>query len=449
MKWFPGLKYLLFVIASMSAAGAVRAGDQTSPRSAISVPDVPQNDSGAGPTDPSTSGSAAQLTPSSTSPSNVPPKSPDPAPLSSSQSALAGSWAARALHKELMATLDRPPTPPERDSKNEAKALLDEKRVSAYRKKIALAAGGSKHELKARLALAAHYRASGKAQAVIEVLRPAMASLSRKGLLLLAEAYHEKKEYLDETRVLETLIARDKNDHVAHHLLAVTHAASGRRDEALKKYEAAKKINPKYLPPQEELLREAKRAGFLHDSIQAVQDMIENFGPRARFISELCLLYAHEAFFDKALEVCKDAITRDPKRDLNHVILALVVREKDGPDASEKIFRQAAKQFPRSEPAQWAAGEITLERGNYPSALTYFRRAVKAGAGSARAWNGLARSAFELKKLSEALKAFERTCALERGSMKDFHKATSLLRNRSDLLWVKRFEAGLAKCVGE
>ena len=58
----------------------------------------------------------------------------------------------------------------------------------------------------ARITKAAASLKAGKALDVIANLKPVAAELPRQGLLILAKAYRQQKNYLDETRVLEVAL---------------------------------------------------------------------------------------------------------------------------------------------------------------------------------------------------------------------------------------------------
>lgn len=322
------------------------------------------------------------------------------------------------------------------------KAKLGATAIAALRSKI------SKNEMdiKSRMRLADHYEYVNDPEKQVELLRPLKHQLPRKGLLQLARAFRALKNHLDEIRVIQFLLTQNAADYVAISALGDAYGSLGKRDEAIHQFEEAKRINPRYLPPYEGLLRENKRAGFLTDAIQAAVDMMKIFGEKPSFYSELCLLYAHNAFLEKAIETCKQAIIKNPNDPLNHVFLALTLQDKEGPAASEKIINKAAQQFQKSELAQYTAGELAWERKNAPAAHKYFQQAIRIDPKALRSLLGLARSAFELQIYPESIEAFTRACLTNRVMVHEFRRSASILRLQNNFGWAKRFDDGLRKC---
>ncbi len=348
------------------------------------------------------------------------------------------TWSTKALADEVALSARNPETKPKRKKG----AALPESKIAELRTRIAR----DEKDIKTRLKLAEHYEAEQQPGKMVELLRPVAADLSRKGLLLLARAYQLQKDYKEEIRVLEILRARKEKDYHVQYSLGVAYSNFGDRASAIDRLEESRRLNGRYYPAYEALLRETKRDSRWNDALSIAQDTVGKFGGKAKYMGELCLLYAFNGYLEKADEVCRTALSKDPRNPRTHVVLALVVKDKDGLDASERILKKAAHQFPSSELAQWAAAELYWEKKNQFAALKHYRAAVKAEPDSARSQIGLARAAFEEKRYEEALRAFVRACVLNRVYVQDLRKSASALRRAANSEWSSKYDGAIGKC---
>jgi len=398
-------------------------------------------------TDPAASGqnpTAPPSTPVTTPPPSSAPTSPLPSPSinqpTTGTAAPPLRWGVQALQESIAEHIAA--HEPQIHRRVSKKSRLPERKIQQLRQIISR----DEKNLSARIQLAEHFESRRDADSMIEVLRPAVARLNRTGFLALARAYRMKKDFKEEIRTLEILHSQFPKDHIVLNYLADAYVSYAKYEDGLNRYLDSKLLNPGYLYTHQAIYRERLRAKQFSDATDTLTDMINRFGPRADLLSDLCLLYAHQAYFDKALEVCRTAIRRGPKIPENHVYLGLVWIEKENVLAGEKILRQAAKQFSKSEIAQWALGELEWEKKNSPTALRQFRKAVKNNPASARAHRGRARAAFAEKNFGEALDAFVKTCQLNRAWVDDFRVATAQLRRTSNTQWSSRFEGGMSRC---
>jgi tetratricopeptide (TPR) repeat protein len=395
------------------------SGDSTiAPAPAPPPPDVPNFS-----TQP-TPGAATAATPSPTGPVAKP----------------SVTWSTAALQTELAHSVA------EMDKKNEKielpKTKLSSSKVDSLRAKLAK----NEKDEKSRIKLAEFFLATSKLDEAIELLRPQMGKLSRNGLLLLAKTYRVKKDYVQEARTLDVIATKNPTDYVVQHLLGEAYAHLKKSDDAYKYFTEARRLNPHYLPAYESILLDAKRSSRVSDAIAIAQEMQAQFGDKPFVLNELCLLYAHEAFLEKAVETCRQGIELSPKYPRNHVVLGLVMKDQDGNASAAKILDKAAKQFKNSEFAQYAAGELAWERKNTVVALEFFKQAAADEPKSSRSQLGLGRSAFEEQDYKTALEAFTAACKLDRAMLSDFRRSASVLRKKNDLTWTGRYDAGLSQC---
>ncbi len=423
-------------------------GASTGPGSAPPATGVPTTTTGQPPPNTTAPGTTAPGSANPPTAPGAPPSGTQPAPgqttsppPSMAAPAAPMTWSTRTIHEELLASVAAADEKILKQ-KTAKSARLSDTKVAQLKVKLSR----NRKDIKSRLRLAEHYQTIPKYNQITVLLNTALAQLPQRGLMMLAHAYREIKDHENEKRILEIALAKKENDHVTQYALGEALISLSKKSEAITRFDQARKINKKYLPAYLAILRENKRGGYFHDSLQLLQDMVEIFGDKGTFLNDICLLNAHEAFFEKGVEACQNAISNDPDDPTNHVFLGLLIRERDGNDVAEKIIKKTAQQFINSELAQYVMGELSWERKNFPVAYKFFRGAAQNKPSSARSQLGLGKAAFDLQKYDEALNAFVRACTLNRNMVADFRRSSATLRQKGESALSAKYDAGLLKC---
>ena len=283
----------------------------------------------------------------------------------------------------------------------------------------------------------------------IQLLAPANDILPRSGLLILAEAYAGKKDSLSEIRTLELCIAKNPKDYVAQTAYGRALIRASRVDNGLVAFQEATKLNPRYRPAYDALLTELEKKGERYEARNVIEDMRRRFGDEPKFFTSLCRLYAADDYNEKSIEVCELAIEKNAAIPENHMYLGLALMNREQIDRATSVLKSASRRFPRSEPVQWALGELAMTKKDTVSAFNHFKRAATANGKSSRAWVGYGTAAFKLQKNDEALKAFIKACKIERQQTREFRSAIGELRFRKDIHWQTKFEIGINECHSE
>jgi tetratricopeptide (TPR) repeat protein len=285
---------------------------------------------------------------------------------------------------------------------------------------------------------------------VIEALKPVSESLPLAGLLLLARAYRNTKDAINEVRVLELCTAKDPKNVQTRILLGEAYAAAKRSEDAIATFQEARKQDAKALGAYWGILHELTKSDAnseaSYEARTLLHDMVKIFGEKPEFLNELCRLYAGAAYLEKAVEICTQAIDKDPRHSENYIYLGNSLRDQDEEVKAAKVYSDAAKLFPKSAPVLASAGEMSLARKDYPAAYKTFRQAVLADRKLARAVAGYAQASFELQKNQEALDAYIQACTLDRAYAKDIRVAISRLRTRKDAVWQYKYEDAIGRC---
>lgn len=280
----------------------------------------------------------------------------------------------------------------------------------------------------------------------IKVLLPNNDILPRSGLLLLARSYEAKQDFVDEIRTLELCLAKNSKDYVVKTVYGQALIRATRVEEGLVSLQEARELNPRYKPAYEAMVKELEKKSERYEARNVVNDMIKVFGPQAEFYTVLCRLYAIDSYHEKSVEICSEAIRKDPKVPENHVFLGLALKDREEVGRATSVLKRAVIRFPSSEAVQSAMGELYLVKKDQVRAYKHFKAATVADPGSTRAWIGYANTAFELKKNEEALNAFVKACKLDRQQTKDFRIALGRLRVNRENMWRSRFENGINQC---
>ncbi len=281
---------------------------------------------------------------------------------------------------------------------------------------------------------------------MIDTLRVSSDSLGRRGLLLLAYAYDGKKNYLNEIRVLENLLIQNDKDYYIQFKLGEAYSKIKKREEAITNFRSSKQSNPHFLPAYESLLRELNSTEDSYEARTLINDMIKLFGEKPKFFTELCRLYFTDSFIQKSLDICKEAIDKDPRVPENHVYLGKILKDSGNSKQAERVLYKAAQQFPNSEFAQSAAGQFATDAEDFSTAYKFFAQGAKADPQAVRALVGLGRAAVELGKFQESTNAYLSACKIQPGTIRDFRVGAGTARKKHDIIWTQKFEEAMAKC---
>lgn len=292
---------------------------------------------------------------------------------------------------------------------------------------------------------------------MIKLLEPETESLSRRGALLLAEAYGAKGEHWKQINLLEIAKTKTENDYFMASVLGEAYLLKAKKssDTVAKRrdYEAsansfrsAIESHPDYHPAYDGLLRALDLMDDRFEARSLVTDMTKRFGDKPAYAAALCRLYSIDGFIAKAVETCARAIELDSRLPDNHVYLGLSTRDKENEAQAEKILNKAAQEFPASEFAQWAAGQLAFDRKSYLASERYFLQGAKADPLSVRNWLGAGKAAMEAGRIDAALTGFTKACELDRQTLADMRKAAGVLRQKKNAEQAEKFDAATAGC---
>jgi tetratricopeptide (TPR) repeat protein len=273
--------------------------------------------------------------------------------------------------------------------------------------------------------------------------------IDRRGLILLAKAHEKRKEPNETIRALNVLLGKSPNDYEAHTMIGDAYAMALKNKEALESYKKALEINKKYEPAYIGLvnLYEKRDPPNLYELRILFQDMMEAIGPRAQYMRRLCEINALDGTYEAAIQMCNDAIAKEPRVAEPYVYLGLSQKANGDEALGNKTLKQAATDFPKSELAQYNHAKVLEEKKSYVDALNTYKKATDADPKAARSWLGLATTSFEIRKYEISLIAYRNACRYDKKNAVAFRKATTVLRNQRNAEWIAKFEEASETCT--
>ena len=318
---------------------------------------------------------------------------------------------------------------------------IRKKRIALIRKKIA-----AKDSPELQEKLAKYLLADEQFDEAIQIYRKLLDPNDLDSYLNLASAYRAKKSYLDEIRILNQVVPKWPNYANLYFLQAQAFAQIDKLDDAVIKYRKCLSLQPKYEKAYWGLYEIFKIKKNNYEGRIILHDMIEIFGEKAEYYTELCQNYTEDSYFEESLGSCQVAVRLAPGIAKNHVFLGLTQQYKENFVQAEKILSNAARQFPDDSFAQEAAGQVMLNKENYEVAAKYFANCVKLAQKNLKCLKGLAQSSFQLGDYKLSLQSYKSLCREDRSILSEFKKQAATLRINGKSEWSEKFTEAVTNC---
>ena len=157
--------------------------------------------------------------------------------------------------------------------------------------------------------------------------------------------YHDQSKDDDAIREYQTAISLDPKFAVPHNNLGIVYKNQGKEDDAIREYQTAITLDPKYASPHNNLGNVYDDQGKEDDAIREYQAMIALDPKYALPHNNLGNVYQDQGKDDDAIREYQAAIALDPKYANPHYNWALILmnKAKRGSDRSalEKFLREA------------------------------------------------------------------------------------------------------------
>lgn len=280
----------------------------------------------------------------------------------------------------------------------------------------------------------------------LSVLKTINTDIEPRALVLMAKAYDLKKEHAEEARVLELL---KKSHPFSEYVMTSLAAAYFKAKLAPKSIEVLRELikkQPKRKPAYFQLLDVFESTKNTYEIRILLDDMKTNFPKDAEVHARHCKYYSVGGFLEDADNSCSKAISLNPNFAENHVYLGITKKNLKETEQAEKIIKKAAQQFPKSELAQYTAGQLSDESKNWEMSARYYKTCVTHHPDSDRCQHYLAKSAFEIAQYDVALKAYSISCQKDPQARNDFRNAITFLRNKLKTELADEFNKKYERC---
>lgn len=297
-----------------------------------------------------------------------------------------------------------------------------------------------------RQVLAEKYLMARQPDKTIEILNPFTDRVSVSALLNLASAYHEKKDHVNEIRILLLASQKEDKNPKIFYALGKAQLEIQKDVDGVMTLRKAMQLNDRYLAPQEELRQYFLRNNSRYEARELLHEMIKTFGLKPDYQNDLCKIYSADSFAKEAVKECRRAIELSKNNPDNYVYLAQTLMDSEQAVNAEKVLVSSAEKFPQSEFVQWATGQNFLKKNLYPVAARYFAKALKAKPDSVRSLIGNAQAELQNGNFNVSYDMFFKACTLDPKTVAVFQEATATLRQKGNETWVRKFNQGGFAC---
>ncbi len=289
-------------------------------------------------------------------------------------------------------------------------------------------------------------RGANSPDSVIAALNPMADRIHGKKLLKLSEAFHAKKDYENEIRILKLMLIDDDKNFRNIYRMALAQLELKKDVEAVASLRKCLSIDPRFKPGAETLLQYFLKNNSRYEAREILADLIAKYGNKPEYQNDLCQLYADDGFTKEAITECKKAIELSRQYPDNYVYLAQSLSDSDLAKDAEKILVSAATRFPTSELVQVSTAQLFFKRNLYSVSAKYFAKAIKVNPNSVKALVGFAQSELQNNHLDVSYNTFYKACQINEKTVRDFQEATATLRQKGDETWVRKFNQGTFAC---
>jgi len=196
-------------------------------------------------------------------------------------------------------------------------------------------------------------------------------------LYMLAETYLRSGKVAEARSTIDQLDKLSPGDFKTLTGVGVLLASYRLYDEAIQHFQAALQVNPESDEEEFDLANAYFRKGLYSDAF----DTAGKISPQGRsdeaYLSLLGDIYAHLGQADRASDIFRDAIRRNPDNDQDYLALALLqLRENDVATAKQTLLKGQAR-IPASGKLLWGLGVVSILEGNTAEAAGQLERAVE------------------------------------------------------------------------
>ena len=264
-------------------------------------------------------------------------------------------------------------------------------------------------------------------------------------LIAIGKANMKKRDYLEAIRAFELALQMEPKKVENLVLAAQAYRASRKPTEAAVRLRAAIQLESDYRPAHRALVELFESSRY--EKRIALEQMLTSFPKDPWAMSELCRTLSEDNFFEKAIQVCADAILLSPKNPDNQVFLGLMNKGSIHQKKGINMLVATAKKYPKSELAQIAAGRAMDEIRNWEEAIRFYRAATQAAPKSSDGWISLAVAYSNAGSYKKSIETFLKACPMDTRAFTEVQRVQGLLRTQEIRPWAEEFRKLMDRCT--
>ncbi len=277
-------------------------------------------------------------------------------------------------------------------------------------------------------------------------------------LKLLATVYKEKKDFINQTKVLNILSVNYSNNPEAFYLLGMAHKhlylneeedKKENKEKSITNFNQALKINPKHTLAYESLMdilmtENPKTKEKIHtkESLSVAMDMLRTFKKNKYYI-QLCKAYYDNNFIKQSRKACTKSVQKNPNDPISPLILAL---SRKNIKRTNKELLAVAKKFKESFLVQYKTALFFMDK-DPKVATTYFNSAYILQPENITLNQIMAQFLFDNGEEEKSYTHFLNACQLTDGNyLRKFRIAKRQLRKKNMPDLIVTFQKGIDQC---
>jgi tetratricopeptide (TPR) repeat protein len=196
-------------------------------------------------------------------------------------------------------------------------------------------------------------------------------------LYLLAEAYLKLGDLPHARETVAQLDQVSADDYRTQTGVGVLFARYRLYDDAIRHFQAALKANSDSDDVKFDLANAYFRKNRFADAMETAQTVSGAGQQDNAFLALLGDIHAHNGETAKAMEIFRDAISRNPDNDQDYLSLSLVQIRANDLTGAEQTLQKGRTRIPGSGKIVWGLGLVSVLRGNATQASALLERAVE------------------------------------------------------------------------
>lgn len=227
-------------------------------------------------------------------------------------------------------------------------------------------------------------------------------------LYMLAETYLKLGKINEAKQTIARLDQLSANDYRTQAGVGVLLAGYHLYDDAIQHFQSALRANPDSDGVKFDLADAYFRKGMYREALERAQQVSADGQRDDAYLSLLGDIYAHLGDTQRATEIFRDAITRNPDNDQYYLSLALgELREGNVGDAQATLQKGLAR-IPGSGKLAWGLGVVSVLQGKPDEAAQHLERAVDLLPEWSGSYSALGVFYFQTGQITKAREAMER-----------------------------------------